>query len=116
MSNMRARQKKFFAERLEGQLAAANYASDTSGVADFEHCVASDAPAPVIQAAVDIDMGSVLMRQPKYEEWPELSNKYVPGTPLFAASNKVQWVGGGNEPSLSQNAVRMATATPRNVR
>jgi hypothetical protein len=89
--NMRSRQKKYFTERAMGQMAAANYASDTSGVADFEAEAVEAAPAPVIVAPSElpkVDFASVLSRQPKYAKTASPEWK---GGPLFANSMKVEW-------------------------
>jgi hypothetical protein len=93
MSNMRARQKKFFAERAMGQMSSPCYASDSAGVvADYEKDAVEAAPAPVIVNPADlpkIDIGSILLRTPKYED--QASPTWNAGQALFANSMQVKW-------------------------
>lgn len=97
-SNLKARSKKYFAERAAGQTAAACYASDSVGkVADFEQEAVEAAPAPVIS---DLSKAAKL-------DWPELSNKLpkyesqasptYEGGPLFANAVQVRWTGEAQE-------------------
>lgn len=93
MSNMRMRQKKFFAERAMGQMASPCYASDAAGsVADYEQDAKEAAPAPVIvnpDEMPKIDIGSILLRTPKYED--QASPTWNAGQALFANSMQVKW-------------------------
>ena len=112
-SGMRTRQAKYFTERSMGQLAAANYASDSLEVADFTEDVAEVAPAPVVINVADlpkVDFASVLSRQPKYE------NKESPawnGGSLFANSMKVAWSGEPQQDdSIHQSFSNIASSMP----
>lgn len=92
MSNVRMRQKKFFAERAMGQMASPCYASDDGSVADYEQEAKEAAPAPVVVDPLNlpkIDIGSILLRTPKYED--QGSPTWNAGQALFANSQQVKW-------------------------
>jgi len=114
-SNMRGRQKKYFAERAMGQSAASNYASDSLSVADFTEDVVESAPAPVlvdVAALPKVDFATILSLQPKYEV--QDSPAWNGGT-LFANSMKVAW--SGDEGSdLTANGGVASMAVANNVR
>jgi Mg-chelatase subunit ChlD len=89
--NAKFRQKKFFAERLAGQTASANYACDGLSVADYTAAAVEAAPAPVL---ADLAQAAKL-------DWPQLSNKlpkyvncsspsYHGGSP-FGNTVQVKW-------------------------
>lgn len=94
--NMRKRQKKYFAERMDGQMAASGYASSNlSFAADFTKEIEDIAPAPVLVNVDSIQkvegenlLRDVLKRQPKYEnqQYPNWN-----GGQLLANSMKVKW-------------------------